>query len=383
MKKSFSSSYAVIGLGFGDEGKGVAVNSLCNDLYNVLVIRYSGGQQAGHTVTLKDGTSHVFSNFGSGTFQGAPTYWSKYCTFDPVGVINELNVLKPKTKKPILLYIDKQSPVTTPYDKLHNQRHHKNHGTCGVGVGATFAREEKFYSLLAGDILFPSVLEIKLRMIGSFYGFEVDKKEIEKFMAACEILRTSPHFRFTDAMPRGRFDNFVFESSQGLMLDQNIGFFPHVTRSNVGAKNIVEMGFNPETILVTRAFQTRHGNGPMTNSNIPHNIKENPKETNVLNRFQGEFKRSLLDLDLLKYAMQKDPYIRLHSKKLVITCLDLVKDEYRYTLNGHIVTHLDERSFVLGISTSLGIDPWNVASVSSPDTNTLWSSDIDGISKVL
>ena len=66
------STYVVVGLQFGDEGKGLLTNFLCQESPNSLVVRYSGGQQAGHTVVL-DGKQHVFSNFGSGTLNGNPT----------------------------------------------------------------------------------------------------------------------------------------------------------------------------------------------------------------------------------------------------------------------------------------------------------------------
>jgi adenylosuccinate synthase len=68
------------------------------------VIRFSGGHQAGHTVVTDD-TRHVFSNFGSGTLRGVPTYWSKFCTVEPIGLLNELDALKIKGYNPIL-YID-------------------------------------------------------------------------------------------------------------------------------------------------------------------------------------------------------------------------------------------------------------------------------------
>jgi adenylosuccinate synthase len=374
MKKS-SNAYAVIGLGFGDEGKGLTVNSLCQQLRDPLVVRYSGGQQAGHTVTLPDGTSHVFSNFGSGTFKGVPTYWSKYCTFDPVGVAGEYEILKNKGAAP-LLYIDKRSPITTPYEKVFNQQlsHALNHGTCGLGVGATYQREEDLFSLTAGDIMFPAVVELKLKLIREYYekkivmrgtySFDVD---LTAFMESVHFIRNRySTFILVEDMPTNHA-NIIFESSQGLLLDQNTGFFPHVTRSNVGTKNILEMGYEPELFLVTRAFQTRHGNGPMTNASIPHNIKENPKETNVLNRYQGEFKRSLLDLDLLRYGMSKDPYIKAATNKnLVITCLDLVENELRYTVGGGMENHTNEDSFITnGIAHHLGI--YNTHRIRSPD----------------
>jgi adenylosuccinate synthase len=371
--KKYSNSYAVIGLGFGDEGKGLTVNSLCQQLDDSLVVRFSGGQQAGHTVTLPDGRKHTFSNFGSGTFQNTPTYWSKYCTFDPVGVMVEYDLLKEKGVQPTL-FIDARSPVTTPYDKRYNRTTSKalEHGTCGTGVGATFEREEKLYSLLAGDLLYPSVLKIKLDMIKKYYGTEAST---EQFFECCQMVREK--FEIVTSLPDAL--NYIFEGSQGLLLDQNIGFFPHVTRSNVGSKNVLEIVAEnslqqPKIFLITRAFQTRHGNGPLTNSSIPHNITNNPNEDNILNKYQGEFKKSLLDLDLLRYAIDKDPYIKsYHSNNLVITCLDLVRNEYRYTAEGSLIYHTDEDSFVSSIGKALNIEiihrissPQGVIDIGSP-----------------
>jgi len=63
-----------VGLGFGDEGKGAAVDFLCRRHGADLVVRYSGGSQAGHNVQLPDGRRHTFSQFGAGTLAGVSTY---------------------------------------------------------------------------------------------------------------------------------------------------------------------------------------------------------------------------------------------------------------------------------------------------------------------
>ena len=133
---------AVIGLGFGDEGKGTTTEYLCSQFSNPLVIRFSGGHQAGHTV-VHDDVSHIFSNFGSGTLSGYPTYWSKYCTVYPFALLNELEILLEKGITP-KLFIDPQCPITTPYDKEYNQLSEKKnkHGSCGVGYSATIEREK-------------------------------------------------------------------------------------------------------------------------------------------------------------------------------------------------------------------------------------------------
>ena len=143
-----------------------------------------------------------------------------------------------------------------------------------------------------------------------------------------------------------------------MLLDQNFGFFPNVTRSNTGCKNAVELlgHSNFYLYLVTRAYQTRHGYGYMSNENLPHNILENPLETNKENEYQGKFRRTLLDVSLLEYAINKDIYVRQNNdKSLVITCLDHVVNDYRFTYNNEIINCINESEFVQKIKNILKI----------------------------
>ena len=156
-----ASTLAVIGLGFGDEGKGITTDYLCTQFSYPLVIRFCGGHQAAHTVVV-DGVSHVFSNFGSGTLRDVRTFWAKYCTVDPIGILNELDVLKEINIHEPELFIDPACPITTPYDKRFNKFREINnlHGSCGVGFGATIEREKNHYSLTFADLFYPKIFEI-------------------------------------------------------------------------------------------------------------------------------------------------------------------------------------------------------------------------------
>jgi adenylosuccinate synthase len=356
----------VIGAGFGDEGKGLFTEYLCRTSENPLVVRFSGGQQAGHTV-VADGLRHVFSNFGAGTLRGIPSYFAKFCTVDPVGIVNELETLLAKGVEP-LLFIDGQCPVTTPYEIHYNQQHHP-HGSCGVGVGATLQREEQYYSLTFADLFHPWVLETRLDLLKTFYQdcadytdnhTEAIRDSLDHFLECCAVITDSPWIQQSDGPPAGSYSDRIYEGSQGLLLDQHYGFFPYVTRSNTGTTNIASLQGNNdndlEMYLITRAYQTRHGKGPMSNEARPHNIKKNPLETNITNRFQGEFRRGLLDLSLLAYAVSRDQRIRsAPDKRLVITCLDHIRDEYRFTWQNKIVFCNNENDFIRKIAEHLGI----------------------------
>jgi len=105
-----------------------------------------------------------------------------------------------------------------------------------------------------------------------------------------------------------------------------------------------------------RFCQTRHGSGFMSNEHIPHNITQNLFEANVENTYQGKFRRALLDVSLLEYTMCRDDYINKARKNLVITCLDHVVNEYRFTYKDEIIYCSNEQEFVSKIAKILNID---------------------------
>ena len=373
------SSFIVIGAGFGDEGKGLITDYLCSHLSKPLVVRFSGGHQAGHTVVLPDGKRHVFSNFGSGTLRNIPTYWSKFCTFDPAGILKEVEKLNSIDINPTI-YIDNLCPVITPYDILYNRQKDakENHGTCGIGFGATLEREENHYGLHVMDLFYPKVLEIKLNAIVDYYtslGIAIPKAGItninKEFLDYVNKLKSSKLFNLFTVNEKDFFDkthldsldidNFVFEGSQGILLDREFGFYPNVTRSNTTSKNAIHLidkyGLDPTTtIYVSRAYQTRHGEGPMSFEEFPVVINENPNETNVTNQYQGNFKRTLLDIDLLQYAIHCDKQVNTSSDSIfALTCLDQVEKEMIWYRRDELTYGLVYNHFIKMLQNSLDI----------------------------
>jgi adenylosuccinate synthase len=321
----------VIGLLFGDEGKGLTTSSLCAEDPSTIVVRFNGGHQAGHTV-LYDGIRHVFSSFGSGTLQGMPTYWSKYCTLYPTAFLNELEVLISKKKDlNIKFYLDPLSPITTPYDIWSNQSDKDNvsHGSVGVGFGKTIKRNESFYKLHAMDLKYPGILKEKLKNIAGYYGMEYVEDDIREFILDCQIILNLVEIQ--DSSVILNYNSRVFEGAQGVLLDQDFGFFPNVTRSNTTSKNAIQilndLGIYDDIHIyyVTRSYQTRHGSGYMSQENNIV-IENNEDETNVDHTFQGKFRTGKIDPELIKYSLecesQHSKYC--HNHHLFITCLDQV-----------------------------------------------------------
>lgn len=330
----------IIDSGFGDSGKGITTDFLCKkNLLNSIVIRFSGGQQAGHNVKIGK-ISHIHSNYGSGALRGAPSYYSEHCTIYPVTLYNEREILLPKLPIDVLepkLYYHPLVRITTPADVAYNRLTEKKleHGSCGLGVAATMKRNDiSGYKLFGIDLLHPEILYEKLRGIYWYYrGLIQDidinnfnnlfEKEILQFNRAIEEL----HFEIMSYNFLKKYNNLIFEGSQGIMLDMNHGIFPNVTYANTTSKNAIEICKkleidDIEIFYVTRCYQTRHGAGWMSNE-TPIQLINTEDEINVYNDWQKNFRIGEIDYNLLNHAHSIDNIYSGNVKKsLMVTCLD-------------------------------------------------------------
>lgn len=341
----------VIGLGFGDEGKGITTDFLASNAIDpTCIVRFSGGQQAGHTVQ-QNGIKHTYSTFGSGTGQGFPTYISEFCTFYPPNALNEYEILVDKGFKP-LLFVHPLAKLTTHWDVAWGRVWERinNHGSCGVGVGATMARSEQTpYKLFAVDLKHTDILLQKLHGIGRYYMDKLKELKVTEedrlYFSHCayEESKRFLHSLTTDFMGTlaahcieaynmlHYYKNLIFEGSQGILLDMEHGIFPNVTYSSTTSKNALIvcseiMGtIDPNQIdvyYVTRCYSTRHGEGWMPDKG-DITLINNSDECNVWNEWQKSFRVSEIDYSLLKYAVEVDnAYSWGYSKNLVVTCMD-------------------------------------------------------------
>lgn len=322
----------VIGLGFGDEGKGITTDFLCSQNPEAIVIRFSGGQQAAHTVMLNE-KKHIHSSFASGALRGLPSYFSEHCTIHPSLLYNEFLELKEKEGN-TTLYIHPLAKVTTPFDVWQNQNNTKNltHGSCGKGIGATMKRNEGTYKLFAIDLIGPKDFLIeKLKNIASYYGISNDNQlqnEVVYFLECIEKI----DWKITTYEVLNNYETFIFEGSQGILLDMDHGVFPNVTYANTTSKNAIEICKqldvqDIELFYVSRCYTTRHGSGWMPNEeNIQ--LVNNEEETCVYNEYQKELRFGKLDEELLLHALRIDQiYSNATKNNLVLTCLDQYKQE--------------------------------------------------------
>lgn len=342
-------AHIVLGMQFGDEGKGRTVDYLTSHSPNPIVVRFSGGQNCGHTV-VKDGIKHIFGNFGSGTLRGAPSYFSEHCCIYLNAISREKEILEEKGFTPDL-YVHPLTKMTTPYDIVFNQilERKNNHGSCGVGIGTTMKRHlNTGYKLHAMDLKYPSIFEAKLLNIKNYYIALVEQSGmyVRDFLEACELAERNFDLAIKENLFEIRdydfltdYEDIIFEGSQGILLDMDHGFFPNVTYANTTSKNaieilkLIEYPFAVNTYYITRCYQTRHGNGWMSNQE-PIELINNEEEINVLNQWQGMFKIGELDYNLLNYALEIDNQYNPFkiNKNLVITCLDQRPDfSFDYT----------------------------------------------------
>ena len=327
----------IVGLGYGDEGKGITTDYLCSQYQSseTCVVRFSGGQQAGHTVMLGD-KKHIHASFGSGTLRGIDSYFTEHTTVYPVSLINEFRILQDLSLVP-KLFIHPLAKITTPYDVWNNRECKTNilAGTCGMGVGKTMKRNEGPCKLHAIDLLNRDVLENKLEAIGKYYwefrrdfnNIEFDK-ELKRFYRAVATMKTFVTVQGYEKLYN--YHNLVFEGSQGILLDMDHGVFPHVTYANTTSKNAIEVcNFlnigTPTVYYITRGYSTRHGKGPFEEK--PIHLINTEEETCVENRWQREFKIAPIDYDKLNYAIKLDQqiYSRFARHCMVVTCIDQIE----------------------------------------------------------
>jgi adenylosuccinate synthase len=322
-----------VGLGFGDEGKGVAVDFLARELEAELVVRYCGGSQAGHNVELPDGRRHTFSQFGAGTL--APhcprTYLGPAVVIDPPAMHREarhleaLGVADPHS----LVTVHPSCLVTTPWLKLLNRlrelhRGDARHGSCGQGIG-----EARHYwlrygrdAVTAADLLAPDGLRDKLELQrqrvlleaqpliaglpadgGHDLGGDVWDTSAEDL--AGEL--TEPlALGVTTAADVPAHRTAILEGAQGVLLDEYRGFPPYTTWSTVTPHHAWElvgrMGSEAVAVLgITRSYATRHGAGPLPtySADLTGRLAD---PGNPWNRWQGAMRCGWPDLPLLRYA---------------------------------------------------------------------------------
>lgn len=325
--------HVVIGMNFGDEGKGRVVKHLVRTSKVDLVVKHNGGSQAGHTVVGPDGERFVHSQLGSGAMFGVKTYLADTFQFNPLLLEKELNDLEKLIpgQAPLVL-VDANARVTFTMDMMINQlresdRGDERHGSCGHGIFEAFDRaRDGLFVTAAGmngmradelDRWCERAMKRYLHKFGDLIPNEREFRVVARdgFMAAGEALYrlvAGERVRVVGAMPEDA-KTVVFECGQGLGLDMNnIEHFPHLTPSNTGAMNVAKY-FSAGDVerftlhYVTRPYVTRHGRGRLDHEMTPEEFSSRfpdfVDETNVPNPWQGSLRFGRLSSTQMKRTL--------------------------------------------------------------------------------
>lgn len=326
-------AWVVVGLGFGDEGKGHIVDHLCRSNPGAAVVRYNGGPQAAHNVVLEDGTHHTFAQFGSGTLRGAKTHLSRFMLINPFNLMKENDHLRELGHYAALenLTIDEKAMVITPYHIAANRwaerkRGTNRHGSCGQGIGE--AEKMRLYApdlaIHAKDLKYRTLVRDKLEAQKHAYEFKLETAMHVR--PAAEVASEFADIAMGLNVVGGGYEHelarqhdLVFEGAQGVLLDEWRGFHPYTTWSTTTSDNagvLIDAKTDVEWIGVLRCYHTRHGPGPFpTWASTSLELME---EHNDFGEYQREFRVGHFDAVLANYALQCDGRIT----SLALTHLD-------------------------------------------------------------
>jgi adenylosuccinate synthase len=284
----------IVGAQLGDEGKGGVV-----DLYGDaadLVVRYQGGDNAGHTV-VEDGEEYKLSLVPSGAIRGKIGVLGNGCVINPRTLFEELDGLRERGIDPDVR-VARRAHVIFPFHRVLDgiEEDVKSEtddevGTTGRGIGPTYEDKAGRRGLRVGDLLDEDVLREKLAYVvpqkralaEDVYGLDVD--DIEEYPDAFDVDALFEEYReygrrFADGMAvdaskfladaRADGENVMLEGAQGTLIDIDHGNYPYVTSSNPTAGGAcVGSGLAPgvvgdgEVIGIVKAYLTRVGSGPL------------------------------------------------------------------------------------------------------------------------
>lgn len=329
----------VIGANFGDEGKGLMTDYFAHEARqqgkSCLVVCHNGGSQRGHTVVSPSGVRHVFHHFGSGSFEGADTYLSSKFIVNPILFQRELADLNEKGIA-VKCFIDKNCRFTTPFDMMVNQiveeyRGDGKHGSCGLGIFETNVRSKtdlsntvcqfasqsaadrkRFLDAIATRYVPDRLRQLGIQNIPSKWMDILKNKDniIENYIE--DFLQMLEHVQLVNGDIVDAYEYVIFEGAQGLLLDQNnVSYMPHLTPSNTGIKNPMDIiggrEADIEVCYVSRTYMTRHGAGRFDTECSKSDINADIVDlTNVPNPYQDTIRYGMLELEDLKNRICSD-----------------------------------------------------------------------------
>lgn len=347
---------AMIGAQWGDEGKGKVVDALAAEAD--LVVRYSGGANAGHTVVVGD---EVFKlhHLTCGTLHDRPaSVLGGGMVIDPWTFLEELDGLAAR-RDPGPVHLSHEAHLVLPHHKK-NDEGGGFVGTTGRGIGPAYSDKARRIGVRLGDLLDDATLEQRLgRLIEAkpnstarvgWTSVAVALAELQPVRERLAPLVTDTGDLVRRALQRG--ERVLFEGGQGTMLDLAYGTYPYVTSSHPTVGGIlVGAGVSHKALTgvygVVKAFTSRVGHGPFA-TEIHDEVTAGRLRGTGANQWDeygtttGRPRRvGWLDLPQLRYACEINGFDGLVVTKLdVLSGMDLVKVAVDHDANGPVYQEL-------------------------------------------
>jgi len=354
------SSVVLVGAQWGDEGKGKITDYLAQQAN--MVVRFQGGNNAGHTVKVGDITLQLHMIPSGIMFADTPCVIGNGVVVDPEVMFQELDELKQYGIMGENLRISNAAHLIMPYHKLLDYYEEESRGihkigTTKRGVGPAYVDKVARRGIRVGDLYNPALFREKLEnvlklhqfVLTNYYGAEpVDIDEIEeKYLAFGEKMKeyvVDSSLLIHEAIRSG--GNVLFEGAQGTLLDIDHGTYPFVTSSHpTGGGATIGAGIGPtaiDTVLgVTKAYCTRVGEGPFPTELTDATGDYIRKAGHEFGVTTGRPRRcGWLDMVILNYSVRVNGLSKIALTKLdVLSSLPVIRICIAYRVEGELVEH--------------------------------------------
>lgn len=348
----------LLGLQWGDEGKGKIVDVLTPD-YSIIA-RFQGGPNAGHTLEF-EGNKHVLHTIPSGIFRkSAINVIGNGVVIDPIVFVKELERLEPyEIDLKNQLLISKKAHLILPTHRMIDAASELSKGLNKIGstlkgIGPTYMDKTGRNGLRVGDLLserfndkYRDLKDKHLSMLQYYPPLEMDLAVMEaEWFRAVDTIKNltcidSEHY-LNKALADGK--SILAEGAQGTMLDIDFGTYPFVTSSNtVSSGTCTGLGVPPSSIGkvigIFKAYCTRVGSGPFPTELTDEVGEAIRQEGREFGSTTGRARRcGWLDLVQLKYAVMINGVTELYMMKAdVLSIFDELFICEAYTIQGELV----------------------------------------------
>tara|TARA_Y100001968_G_scaffold117001_1_gene106407 strand:- start:3302 stop:4594 length:1293 start_codon:yes stop_codon:yes gene_type:complete len=367
-KELIVATTVVLGAQWGDEGKGKVTDFFASNAD--MVVRFQGGNNAGHTIVVKDETIKLSLTPSGVLYSSCIPVIASGCVVDLGVLMSELEMLKEKNIDTSKLKLSSNAHLIMPYHKLLDElietKLGKNMiGTTKRGIGPCYADKIQRQGIRVQDLFdekifeekVSTILEDKNEIITKIYNdkpfvLEEILSEFSEYRDTVKEIMTDTSLLISNAITEEK--NVLFEGAQGTLLDIDHGTYPFVTSSNTTSGNAaIGSGIGPRDIDkivgVTKAYISRVGTGPFLTeqeNEVGDFLIEKGAEYGVVT---GRKRRcGWLDLVSLKYSVRVNSLTELFITKLdVLSGLNELKLNIAYEINGSEVTDFPRQQRVL------------------------------------